>query len=207
MSPKIFALKDREAARIKMLEAGFNLIKEYGMTHASVDKVTKAAGLGKSTFYNFFPSKEVFVYEIMEYQRDRAKQLFMDILDGRDKMSADEAKVFLKKIIYSEDSIYQYLTAEDENKLKAALPPEYLMNPEAETTVMNGLFRHMEGVREDIDHKVAANLIKIMALAMFHQDSLHAEALKKTLDSMYDLLFSCIFIKESDPSGTDSPSL
>lgn len=193
MSPKIFALQEREAARVKMLEAGFNLIKEYGMTHASVDKVTKAVGLGKSTFYNFFPSKEMFVYEIMEYQRDRSKQFFMDTLDGRDKLSVNEAKAFLKKIIYSENSIYQYLTAEDENKLKAALPPEYLMNPEAETAVMNGLFRHMEGVKEKIDYKVVANLIKIMALAMLHQDTLHADALTKTLDRIYDLLFSCIF--------------
>lgn len=193
MSPKIFAFQEREAARVKMLEAGFNLIKEYGMTHASVDKVTKAVGLGKSTFYNFFPSKEMFVYEIMEYQRDRSKQFFMDTLDGRDKMSVNEAKAFLKKIIYSENSIYQYLTAEDENKLKAALPPEYLMNPEAETAVMNGLFQHMEGVKEKIDYKVVANLIKIMALAMLHQDTLHADALTKTLDRIYDLLFSCIF--------------
>ncbi len=193
MSPKIFALQEREAARVKMLEAGFNLIKEYGMTHASVDKVTKAVGLGKSTFYNFFPSKEMFVYEIMENQRDRSKQFFMDTLDGRDKMSVNEAKAFFKKIIYSENSIYQYLTAEDENKLKSALPPEYLMNPEAETAVMNGLFQHMEGVKEKIDYKVVANLIKIMALAMLHQDTLHADALTKTLDRIYDLLFSCIF--------------
>ncbi len=193
MSPKIFALQEREAARVKMLEAGFNLIKEYGMTHASVDKVTKAVGLGKSTFYNFFPSKEMFVYEIMEYQRDRSKQFFMDMLAGRNKMSVNKAKAFLKKIIFSENSIYQYLTAEDENKLKAALPPEYLMNPEAETAVMNGLFQHMEGVKENIDYKVVANLIKIMALAMLHQDALHSDALTKTLDSIYDLLFSCIF--------------
>ena len=57
MSPKLFDLKEREEARIRMLDEGFRLIKEHGMTHASVDKVTKAVGLGKSTFYNFFPSK------------------------------------------------------------------------------------------------------------------------------------------------------
>ena len=193
MSPKIFAVQEREEARVKMLNAGFELIKEHGMTHASVDKVTKAVGLGKSTFYNFFPSKEMFVYEIIKYQRDRAKQLFMDTLGGREKMTAAEAQVFLKKIIFSKDSIYQYLTSEDESKLKAVLPPEYRIDPGTETTVMSSLFDHMEGVREDIDFKVAANLIKIMALTMFHQDSLHTDALERTLDKIYMLLFSCIF--------------
>ncbi|MBN7773945.1 TetR/AcrR family transcriptional regulator [Clostridium aminobutyricum] len=196
MSPKIFTLKERDAARIMMLDAGFDLIKEYGLTHTSVDKITKAVGLGKSTFYNFFQSKEMFVYEIIKYQRDRAKQIFVDTLGGRDKMTISEAKVFLRNIIFSEDSIYQYLTPEDVNKLKSALPPEYQVSSEGETTIMDVLFRHMEGVKQDLDYLVIANLIKIMALIMCNQDSLHSDALKRTLDSIYDLLFSHIFEEE-----------
>ncbi len=193
MSPKIFALQEREEARIKMLDAGFALIKQHGMTHASVEKVTKAVGLGKSTFYNFFPSKEAFVYEIIKYQRDQAKQTFMDILDERDKMTVSEAKAFLKRIIFSQDSIYQYLTADDHAKLCEALPPEYGLNPAEESVVMNGLFEHVENVRQDVDFHLVANLIKIMAIAMFNQNLLHADALQRTLEHMYHLLFSCIF--------------
>ncbi len=193
MSPKIFALQEREEARIKMLDAGFSLIKEYGMTHASVEKVTQAVGLGKSTFYNFFPSKEMFVYEIINYQRDRAKQAFMDILGTREKMTVPEGKMFLKKIIFSKDSIYQYLTAEDQSKLLAALPSDYRMDSTSEAAVMSGLFGHIQHVRPDIDYKLVANLIKIMAITMFHQDSLHGDALERTLIQMYELLFSCIF--------------
>ncbi len=193
MSPKIFTLQEREEAKIKMLDAGFELIKKHGMTHASVEKVTEAVGLGKSTFYNFFPSKEMFVCEIIKYQRDRAKESFMDTLGERERMTTAEAKEFLRKIIFSKDSIYQYLTDEDQARLKAALPPDYRINPDTENMVMNSLFGHMEGVRKDIDFKVAANLIKIMALAMFNQDSLHADALGRTLDRIYELLFSCIF--------------
>jgi len=193
MSPKLFALQEREEARIRMLDAGFALIKEYGMTHASIEKVTKAVRLGKSTFYNFFPSKEMFVYEIIKYQRDRAKQFFMDTLGGREKMTAAEAKDFLKRIIFSKDSIYRYLSSEDETKLKAALPSECRIDPGAEATVMNSLFLHIESVRKDMDFHVVANLIKIMALAMFHQDALYADALDRTLNRIYDLLFSCIF--------------
>jgi len=193
MSPKIFALQEREDARIKMLDAGFQLIKEHGMTHASVEKITQAVDLGKSTFYNFFSSKEMFVFEIIKYQRDRSKQLFMDILDGREKICVSEAKEFLKKIIFSEDSIYRYLTYEDEKRLKAALPPECIIDSVSEAAIMSNLFCHMDGVRNDIDFKVVANLIKIMAIAMFNQDSLHTDALDKTLDYIYTLLFSLVF--------------
>ena len=36
MSPRIFSTTQREELRIKMLDAGFELIKQHGMTHASV---------------------------------------------------------------------------------------------------------------------------------------------------------------------------
>ncbi len=198
MPPRIFTLKEREMLRIKMLDAGFALIKQYGMTHASVEKITQAAGLGKSTFYNFFSSKEQFVIEIIEYQRDHSKQWFGQILNGREKMSAAEGKAYLKKIVFSRDSIYQYLTAEDMEKLRAASPTEYFSPDDSlydkrEAKIMHTLFDHMEQVRKELDLHVIANLIKIMAIAKLNRDILHIDALDETLEHMYELLFHLIF--------------
>ena len=198
MSPRIFSTTQREDLRIKMLDAGFELIKQHGMTHASVEKITQAAGLGKSTFYNFFSSKEEFVTDIMEYQRDRVKRHFDQILNGREKMTAAEGKAYLKLIVFSRDSIYQYLTAEDMEKLKRAFStectsPDDSLYDQREAEVMRGLFDHMERVRPDLDLHMVANLIKIMALAKVNRDALHADALDRTLDHIYELLYSLIF--------------
>lgn len=198
MSPRIFSTTQREELRIKMLDAGFELIKQHGMTHASVEKITQAAGLGKSTFYNFFSSKEEFVTDIMEYQRDRVKQHFEQILNGREKMTAAEGKEYLKLIVFSRNSIYQYLTAEDMEKLKQAsslecTSPDDRLYDQREAEIMHGLFDHMEGVRPDLDLHVVANLIKIMAMAKVNRDALHADALDRTLDHIYGLLYSLIF--------------
>ena len=198
MSPRIFSTTQREELRIKMLDAGFELIKQHGMTHASVEKITQAAGLGKSTFYNFFSSKEEFVTDIMEYQRDRVKQHFEQILNGREKMTANEGKEYLKLIVFSQNSIYQYLTAEDMEKLKLASSPECTSPDDSayeqrEAKIMHGLFDHIDGVRSDMDFFFLANLIKIMALAKVNRDALHADALDRTLEHIYELLFSLIF--------------
>ena len=198
MSPRIFSTTQREELRIKMLDAGFELIKQHGMTHASVEKITQAAGLGKSTFYNFFFSIEEFVTDIMEYQRDRVKQHFEQILNGREKMTANEGKEYLKLIVFSQNSIYQYLTAEDMEKLKLASSPECTSPDDSayeqrEAKIMHGLFDHIDGVRSDMDFHVVANLIKIMALAKVNRDALHADALDRTLEHIYELLFSLIF--------------
>ncbi|WP_195201034.1 TetR/AcrR family transcriptional regulator [Faecalispora jeddahensis] len=196
MAPKKFDWQEREEVRVQMLEAGYDLIRQHGMTHTSVEKITAAVGLGKSTFYNFFPSKERFVYEMMGYLRTQLMDYFQQLLDGREKLPIPQAKEFLKKIIFSERSIYQYLTAEDEEKLRAALPPECFLDAQHESQVMMQLFGRMEGVRADLDEHLVANLLKIMALAQINQAELHADALERTLQKMYELLFSCIFAEE-----------
>lgn len=193
MSPKRFDYRQREQLRVQMLEAGYELISQHGMTHASVEKVTAAVGLGKSTFYNFFPSKEWFVYEIIEYMRTQMMDYFDQLLDGREKLPVPQAKEFLKQIIFSRRSIYQYLTPADEEKLRAALPPACFLNPEAEAGVMAAIFERVEHVRPDMNQHLVGNLLKIMALAQVNQAELHADALTPTLEAIYELLFSHIF--------------
>lgn len=202
MPPRVFTVREREELCIKMLEAGFDLIKEQGMTHASVEKITGAVGLGKSTFYNFFRSKEQFVTEIIEYQRDLSKQYFDQILNGREKMSAAEGGEYLKFIIFNQNSIYQYLTDKDMGKLKAISPiqninPDDSVYDRRETNIMRSLLGHMDGVRSDVNLHVAANLIKIIGLSKINRDSFHTDVLDQTLQYVYDILLSLIFKEDA----------
>jgi len=196
MSPKVFSVAEREELKIKMLDAGFDLIKKHGMTHASVEKITKAVNLGKSTFYNFFDSKEHFVLEILEYQRDRARQYFNTHLAGRTKLSIAESKKYLKLIIFSQDSIYQYLTEEDLAKLMPVMEKTGSNKPEPENTTIKMLLSHMEGVRSDVNMEVTVNLVRMMALALYHKSTLYEDALEETLNRVYELIFSGIFEEE-----------
>lgn len=38
--------------------SGFLSLKEYSMTHMLAEKITASAGIGKSTFYNFFRQRK-----------------------------------------------------------------------------------------------------------------------------------------------------
>ena len=48
MAKRVFTEEERAEYREKMLDAGFDLLKQYGMTHMSVAKITEAAGIGVS---------------------------------------------------------------------------------------------------------------------------------------------------------------
>ena len=97
----------------------------------------------------------------MEYQRDRVKQHFETLLNGREKMTAAEGKEYLKLIVFSQNSIYQYLTVEDMEKLRRASSPECVTPDDAdydqrEAQILHGLLDHMEGVRQDVDQPISS---------------------------------------------------
>jgi len=150
MPVRVFADEERERLRARMLEAGIPLLREYGMTHMSVEKITAAAGIGKSTFYNFFDSKEAYVCQVIEYKRSDFKTEISELLAGREKLTADEAKAMFRQIIFSEESAYQYLTPEDIVKIRAKVPEAVKPDLAQETAILSAIFNRVEGVRETL---------------------------------------------------------
>ena len=191
MASRVFKKEEREEKRVQMLETGFALLKEYGMTHMSVDKISSAVGLGKGTFYHFFDSKEDFVYQLIEHQRKKFWGYMEMLKDGREKMTEENGKFLLRSIILNEDSVYQYLSmneTKDVNDKSGQVP-----NLEEEAGILRFLFDNIENVRVEPNYGVISNLLKIMAMAAGSKKYLHESKYEETLDSLFGLLFREIF--------------
>lgn len=193
MSPKIFSISEKENLREMMFRSGLELLKEYGMTHMSVEKIAASAGIGKSTFYNFFMSKEDFVFQLIKYNRTRFWDAVKEMLGERDTLTVPECKQVLAAIINNNDSVYQYLTPEDEKKLTAALPEQTALNIKEETDTLKRLFLYFDNVQDDIDYAVVSNLLKILALTAENRQILHESGYQRTQEKLFSLLYSCIF--------------
>ena len=193
MPIRVFDAGERERLRERMLGAGIPLLREYGMTHMSVERITAEVGIGKSTFYNFFESKEAYVCQVIEHKRGDFKAKMGELLAGREKLTAEEAKAMFRQIIFSEESAYQYLTPEDIVKIRAKVPEAVKPDLAQETAILTAIFDRVEGVRKDPDCGVIANLLKLAALAAESRDQLHEAAYLRTQDRLFGLLFSLIF--------------
>lgn len=191
--PILFSEEEKESLRQQMLEVGFAMIREHGTTHASVDKVTKAVGIGRTTFYNFFPTKEQFIVEIMRHQREKGKNYLVQALNGRDKMTVSEAKDYLTYLMTGEETIYQYLSQEDNSNLLKTMPEAFTPNREKEIQNIDMLVSHMEGVKEHLEYGIIANLMKTLAVMQGEKSSFQQEDFRRTLDAVLGLLFSYIF--------------
>ena len=193
MAKRVFTEAERTEYREKMLAAGFDLLKQYGMTHMSVAKITEAAGIGVSTFYNFFPSKEAYVYEVLQYRRKMIPELIKMALDGKEKAGPAETRNYLKIMIDEDYSIFPSLSPEDEKRLLEMLPEQVRPDLQKETRTSMMFFQQMEGIRSDVNIALVTNLIKIYVLGAEGRELLHDAAYEETMERMRDVIIYEIF--------------
>lgn len=114
-----FTDEEKENLREQMLEAGFPLLKQYGMTHTSVAKITQAAGIAVGTFYSFWKNKEAYMADLIGYHRRKLMPVLIgeDALTGKKKLGREDARRYLYAVIDEKISIYPHMTLEDEAKL------------------------------------------------------------------------------------------
>ena len=197
MAKRVFTEEERAEYREKMLAAGFDLLKQYGMTHMSVAKITEAAGIGVSTFYNFFPSKEAYVYEVVQYRRRIIPELLRMALNGKEKAGPAEARTYLKYMIDENYSVFPSLSPEDEKRLVEMLPEQAAPNMQKEMEIANKFIPLMEDVRPDANMVLVANLIKIYVLGAQGREIFHEAAYEETMERMRDLILYEIFGRTS----------
>ena len=193
MAKRVFTEAERTEYREKMLAAGFDLLKQYGMTHMSVAKITEAAGIGVSTFYIFFPSKEAYVYEVLQYRRKMIPELIKMALNGKEKAGPAETRNYLKIMIDEDYSIFPSLSPEDEKRLLEMLPEQVRPDLQKETRTSMMFFQQMEGIRPDVNIALVTNLIKIYVLGAEGRELLHDAAYEETMERMRDVIIYEIF--------------
>lgn len=191
--PRVFEHIGRDKVREQLLEQGFQLIKQHGLKKTSVSDIAKKAGIGTGTFYNFFASKEEFVYQIVLYKRNIMKNYFEDLLqDG--KLNKEAFRSYLLKIHLSDHNIFDYINDSEIAILNARWPEEYWKNSTKDSQTTEWIMTHLEGVRPDCDWKVFANLSKALSLIRYGQTRLHQDKYEETLRIYIDAIIRYVFI-------------
>ena len=77
------SLRDRhkEATKLELRRAAFRLFEIKGYAHTSVDEIAQAAGVSRSTFFRYFPSKE----EVLELGDRENARMYLEMLRERPK--------------------------------------------------------------------------------------------------------------------------
>ena len=194
MPVRVFTKEEKEELRTKMLDAGFPLLKEFGMTHTSISKITEAASIGVSTFYNFWKTKEEYMTELIRYHRAQMLPLLVDkdVLSGKRKLRRDEAKRFFLMLVDENVSIYPHMTLEDEYRLINS-SDGFAPDLAKETAITKEVTKYFENVREDLYIGLIANLTQLLAITAESRAQLHDVAYEETLNVIVEKILDLIF--------------
>ncbi len=198
MPTRVFSQEEKEKLMEEMLAQAFPLLEEYGLKHMSVEKITQRVGIGKSTFYNFFDSKEDYVSRALEANRKH-------LLDEVDKMFPEGKKMKPAQLfgmyfntLLNNNSIYRKFTAEDERAIyEAERKRGKDVSLRREAAVAERIFSHVEGVRKDLDIGLVANYVKLIVLGYENSYMFHGVAFERMQMELKCRLIDLLFEEEA----------
>lgn len=196
MSP-VFPLKQRQQIHTELLKTGIQLICEKGVRKLTIDEVTQRVQIGKGTFYHFFTSKELFVYEAIMFSKEAVLKKINEAVGkygALDRQAVDELLSHFS--LLGQNNIISSLSMEDEIWLSKKLPPEYILDPPKEEKIVDLLFQNMKDIRSDIHSHVVANMIKIMAITVENRNFLHEDVIAENMNILKDSFLDYLFGRE-----------
>ena len=89
-------MKKRDT-RHQLIEAGAQAMLEKSYNGVGLKEILDRVGVPKGSFYNYFPSKEQFAVEVIEYYGQKAANLFRSILLNRNQKPKERLLCFFEK--------------------------------------------------------------------------------------------------------------
>ncbi|QUH18570.1 TetR/AcrR family transcriptional regulator [Alkaliphilus sp. B6464] len=180
--PKIVSENEKQRIKGLMFEKGVDLIRQKGIKKVTVEDITKAAGIGKGSFYLYYDSKEELLYDIVKRCEtnmfNRIEALKGENIDKREK-----AIKAAKEIYLAPDSIILYVSPTDLENLLHRLPSEIY---EKENEKAKDYFKRTSEIFEIdetvCDVNVLSQLMDALSFVASNSNSFYSEGRQKALD-------------------------
>lgn len=180
-----------------LLEAGLALIREKGVRKMTVEEAVRRVGVGKRTLYRLYPTKEAFALACITHGKAAMWRAIDGLARERGGLGRGEVAELLERFSFDGgESVVSEISPEDMARLARKLPGKSVLNPAVDEAVFAAIASRMKGLREGVDPHVAANMMKMMALAWENRARLHADALGENLALMREQLLDYLCGRE-----------
>lgn len=99
--PKVaYSEEERKNIRNSLIEISLELMSKQGIQHTTVEQIYKKAGISRTFFYSFFPTKEDLIVETLYLQQPRIIEYVKKLMDDPDLSWRDGVKKFLYACCY-----------------------------------------------------------------------------------------------------------
>lgn len=174
--PKGYSEQEREYIRKRLKEEAAKCLAKYGVRRTTVDEIVKRVNIPKGTFYLFYQSKELLLFEVIQEQHEIiSRRLYQAISDiaGTDFSAEKLTDVIFEFYKMTEDMlILKLLDVNEVELLVHKLPRETVEGHLQDDTDMIEEMLALLPVGKEVDIKVISAAFHAIYFATLHKEEI-----------------------------------
>ena len=185
-----FTDKEKEVIRKKLHKAAKECLQRYGVRKTTVDQMVEMVDISKGSFYNFYSSKEMLFFTVLEeYQMDIMNRL-AEQLEQKNQINTDR----FVRLLYNfyQDFRYSFVFTIFKNHemelLIRKLPKEVIITHHLLDDRMAEKIVSRINIRESVSVEIVSALFRTIAMSILHIEEIG----EKQFDTVLKLLIQGI---------------
>ena len=178
-----FTAEEKEVIRKKLHKVAKECLQRYGVKKTTVDQMAAMADISKGSFYNFYSSKEMLFFAVLEeYQ--------IDVMDRLTEQLGMEAKIDTNRLVqllydFYQDFRYSFMYTIFKNHemelLVRKLPKEAITNHHLIDDRMVKKIVSRINIRENVSVEIVSALFRTIAMTILHIEEIGEKQFDTTL--------------------------
>lgn len=171
--PKSYSEQEREYIRKRLKEEAASCLARYGVRRTTVDEIVRRVHIPKGTFYLFYPSKEVLLFEVIQEQQETINHKLYQAIsemagtEVSSKRLTDAIFAFYK--MAEEMPVLKLIDTGEVELLARKLPPEVLQAHLQDDTDTIGEMLSLLPVAKDMDINAISAAFHAIYYATLHK--------------------------------------
>ena len=178
-----FTAEEKEVIRKKLHKVAKECLQRYGVKKTTVDQMAVMVDISKGSFYNFYSSKEMLFFAVLEeYQ--------IDVMNRLTEQLGMETKIDTNRLVqllydFYQDFRYSFMYTIFKNHemelLIRKLPKEVITNHHLIDDRMVKKIVSRINIRENISVEIVSALFRTIAMTILHIEEIGEEQFDTTL--------------------------
>ena len=177
--PKSYSDQEREYIVQRLKEEAAKCLAQYGVRRTTVDELVKRVGIPKGTFYLFYKSKELLLFEVIQEQHEAINNELGAALAqiSKTKLSADTLTDLIFEFFKKTDEmpILKLLDTDEVELLVRKLPREVVEAHFQDDTDTIEQMLSMFPIKKELDVKVVSAAFHAIYFATLHKAEIGEE--------------------------------
>lgn len=171
--PKSFSEQERDYIKKRLKEEAAKCLAAYGVRRTTVDEIVKRVNISKGTFYLFYKSKELLLFDVIQEQQEKVNRELFEAVSSLYEKELSAGKLtelifrFFKKT--EEMPILKLADADEMELLKRRLPREIVEEHLREDTGTIERILALLPVKREVDGNVVSAAFHAIYYASLHK--------------------------------------